>query len=571
MKIFTNMKLRTKVLLMALIPVMAMCIIAITINNTVVEDALLRETQNELKATAEAVLAAYDQNAGDYFVNSSGDVWKGAYNVSLSETLIDEIAEKTGMAVTFFYEDQRLVTSLKDKEGARLTGSPAGEFLVKNVLEDGNDVFTNRVSVEGTMYYGYYIPVLQNNSDEVIGMVFSGMPVSVVSKNINLITKVFVIAIAVILLLTVIVCSFAANGISKNIKQSIDVVREIANGNLHVAINEKSLRRRDEVGALSVSTLALSESLSGIMGAISNNAMNLNTSSQEMNVAAGRANEEMDTINANLRQILEGAKAQTDSTQHVTDSVGMMNAMLEDTSGEVVRLQQSATAMTDSSEDVMSSLNLLNQTNHSVLEAVERIQKQTIQTDHSVEKIKSAVDLITDIAEETNLLSLNASIEAARAGETGKGFAVVAQQISKLAEQSNSASTEISEMVAVLGTNSENTIETMETVQNVINRQSSNVQNTRDVFIKVEENIRYVAEGIKNIEQATSKLNQETDAITKDIHDLESIALENESDAEATLQSGENVLGVVSNVNNMSEEVRASANDMTDAVSKFHL
>ena len=66
---------------------------------------------------------------------------------------------------------------LKDKKGDYILGSKAGDYLKKNVLEGGKDVFTSRVSVEGTMYYGYYIPVKQNNSDDIIGMIFAGMPV----------------------------------------------------------------------------------------------------------------------------------------------------------------------------------------------------------------------------------------------------------------------------------------------------------------------------------------------------------------------------------------------------------
>ena len=97
MKLFKNLKLRYKVLLMAILPVFAMCVAALVINETVIKDTLLQERKMELRATAEAVVAAYNQNSGDYFVNANGDVWKGAYNISLSETFIDEIAAKTGV------------------------------------------------------------------------------------------------------------------------------------------------------------------------------------------------------------------------------------------------------------------------------------------------------------------------------------------------------------------------------------------------------------------------------------------------------------------------------------------
>ena len=92
MKIFRNLKLQYKMLILAIIPVLIMGIVAILISNTVVKNKLLDDAKQKLKATSNAVLAAYDQNAGDYFVNATGDVWKGAYNVSLSTPFIDDPA-----------------------------------------------------------------------------------------------------------------------------------------------------------------------------------------------------------------------------------------------------------------------------------------------------------------------------------------------------------------------------------------------------------------------------------------------------------------------------------------------
>lgn len=571
MKIFRNLKLQYKMLILAIIPVLVMGIVAILISNTVVKNKLLDDAKQKLKATSNAVLAAYDQNAGDYFVNATGDVWKGAYNVSLSTPFIDDIAAKTGIAVTFFYNDTRLVTSLKDADGKRILGSKAGDFLVENVLQDGNEVFTNRVLVDGTFYFGYYVPVHQNNSDEIIGMVFAGMPVKEIYASLNLITMIFTVAIVVILVIAVIGCLLVSRGIAKSIRSSMDVVKQISEGNLNVEIEQSMLDRKDEAGALSCNTQTLIDNLSAMIGKISNNTMTLNASSEEMNAAAGQAGNAVGNINDDLHNMLTGAVEQTGNAQNIKNSIHNMNIHLEKTLGEVDHLSDETKAMLDARNDVDKSLNQLDASNQDVMTEVENIQKQTQQNNESVEKIIAAVSYISDIADQTNLLSLNASIEAARAGETGKGFAVVAEEIGKLANQSNDASTEISELVNLLSYNSSQTMDIMDSVQDAMNGQTKKLVETANIFKQLQEHVSHVADGVDVIRDATVQLGKETDEIGKDIKNLSDIAQRNEDTVKGTISFSDEVLGTVNSVTEMSTEVSSSANDMAGVVSHFRM
>ena len=571
MKMLRNIKLQYKVILMAVIPILIMCIVSITICNTIVKNKLLDDAKQELRVTAKAVLAAYEQNAGDYFRNTAGDVWKGSYNISVSETFVDDIQKNTGLAITFFYGDERLVTSLVDKNGKRITGTKAGEFLVKNVLEAGNDVFTNRVLVEDEFYFGYYIPVHQNNSDEIVGMIFAGMPVKKVTSRLDLIIGIFTVAIIVILLLTIVVCSLTARGIAKNIHDSMNVVEQISEGNLCVDIREKSLQRKDEVGALSISTKRLIDSLSRMIGNISNNATNLNSSSQEMNAVASLASDAVGNINENLQNVLAGAEEQTGNVQNVQHNIDNINMHIEKTLNEVGILAEATKNMLEAGGRANNTLRELNHSNKDVLNEIANIQQQTFETNVSVEKIMAAVTIISDIAGQTNLLSLNASIEAARAGEAGRGFAVVAEEISKLAAQSNEASTEIAEIVKVLSYNSNMTMDIMKSVGNVINEQSNNVADTALNFNTVQEHIEKVANGVDIIRDSTNNLVVETSAITKDIKNLSDIATYNENTVKGTITYSDEVLNTVNSVTEMSVEVSSSANDMVDVISHFQV
>lgn len=569
MRIFENWKLKYKILFVALLPILVVCIAVMVINNTVIKNTLLDKTKNELKATAEALSAAYNQNSGEYFQNDDGEIWKGTYNVSLSQKLVTEMSEKTGSSLTFFYGDKRLVTSLKDKKGDYILGSKAGDYLKKNVLEGGKDVFTSRVSVEGTMYYGYYIPVKQNNSDDIIGMIFAGMPAREVDKTINLVSGLLFLILGIVLVLTIFVSVLASKEIASAIEDSVIVVQNMASGNLNVSINWKNLGRKDEVGKLSAGTKSLRESLGNMIGAISDNTLSLDVASQDMSNIAGQASDAMDSISENLKSVLESAKNQAEVTASVDDNVNNINMMLKQTGDEADGLSDAADDMLGTGREVDNSLKNLYNSNEEVLDAIERIRKQTSETDISVDKIKEAVNLIASIAEETNLLSLNASIEAARAGESGKGFAVVAVEISKLAEQSNAASADIEKMIMDLGQNSERTVETMEMVQDAINRQSDDMNNTRKIFEKVKDRINLVAKGVANIREATERLEGETTYIAEDINGLNTAAHKNMKNIKETMEAGEEVLKVVKNVSSMSVNVNTATNEMMQSVEKF--
>lgn len=156
--------LRKKIILSAVLPLMLLGISVIIIAATIVKGAIISKVEESLKGTAVATQAAYDQNTGSYLKAENGAIWKGSYNISQSETLVDTIKKESGMEVTFFYGSDRIMTSATDKDGNRLLGSPAGDKIVKTVLKGGKEYFSDNVSMDGTIYYGYYVPVYQDGT-----------------------------------------------------------------------------------------------------------------------------------------------------------------------------------------------------------------------------------------------------------------------------------------------------------------------------------------------------------------------------------------------------------------------
>ncbi|MCX4320131.1 MAG: methyl-accepting chemotaxis protein [Lachnospiraceae bacterium] len=143
------------------------------------------------------------------------------------------------------------------------------------------------------------------------------------------------------------------------------------------------------------------------------------------------------------------------------------------------------------------------------------MRNQTDATNESVNQIKSITDYITNIAEETNLLALNASIEAARAGEAGKGFAVVAQQIQKLAEESNNSASQIGKNIQDLVEKTKENLLAMNTIDDVLNSQKDKVSRTKEIFEALNNSITALTDQEDNMQKSISTMNQTKDNMSE--------------------------------------------------------
>ena len=213
-------------------PVVLLGLLSIFFMLTTVRSSMMEEIEEGLKGTAAATLAAYDQNTGDYMESSNGDIWKGSYNISRSESLVDRIRDNTGMDVTFFYGDRRIMTSAVDSNGDRILNSPAGDRIVEKVLQNGEEYFSSAVSLDGVMNYGYFMPVYQNDSTEIIGMVFVGTNKEDKDAVVNGMIFGIGAAVCVAMILCMGVGLKLATSISRNIKKSIGIMGKVAEGDI---------------------------------------------------------------------------------------------------------------------------------------------------------------------------------------------------------------------------------------------------------------------------------------------------------------------------------------------------
>lgn len=566
------MNIKKKILMIAVGPVLMLGVISIFFISTQVRKAVTSEIEEALKGTAAATLAAYDQNAGDYIQSTNGDIWKGSYNISKSESLVDKIKSNSGMDVTFFYGDERIMTSAKDANGDRVLGSRAGDKIVEKVLKGGEEYFSSAVSIEGELNYGYFMPVHQNNSDnQIIGMIFVGTNLKEKEAVVKHILSSICSSVIVVMLICIAVGIKLAGSMSRNIKKSIQMVGRLAEGNLDVWVDDKLLKKKDEIGELSRVTITLRDTMRSTIKEITDNAKALLEASQLLGTAADNTNGTMKDVRTAVSQVVDNSQLQAENSQSTSEQMKIMGDNITETSNEAELLSGNAASMQLSSEKASKTLLSLRQINEDVKKIIGEVQEQTNRTNESVKKIQAATTFINSIAEDTGLLSLNASIEAARAGDSGRGFAVVAEQIKNLSEQSNESSKEIEATAEVLRADSEKAVQAMQQMQEIIASQSESMQETQQVVAEVIEEIASSMKSIAQIKESSGRLEGARNEVLQAVEHLSEISAENLDSTKSTYEQTEIVADTFKQVYNSADELKTIADKLVKSIEYFKM
>lgn len=334
---------------------------------------------------------------------------------------------------------------------------------------------------------------------------------------------------------------------------------------------DKLTARADETGQMSRAVAELRRQLADMVTELRSQSEQLYEASDLMNTNASETATTVEQVEKAVSEISEGASSQADETQKATENVILMGNMVEETTSQVEELTDNANAMRQSSEEAFSTLKTLERINDQAREAIDVIYEQTNTTNESAMKIREATTLITSIAEETNLLSLNASIEAARAGEQGRGFAVVAGQIQKLAEQSNDSARQIENIIDSLIEDSQKSVETMEDVKKIMESQNESVGRTNDSFAQVRDGIIQSLDGVSQIADKTRRMDEARVNVVDVVQNLTAIAEENAASTEETSASVTEVSTIVYSISENANKLKDIAERLEQSMSIFKI
>lgn len=564
-----KMNLKVKMLSLSLIPMVLIGISMFLVAANRMQSGIYDEAYVGMYATTLAIRDIFEIGyEGEYRMDDNGELWKGEeFNISQAEDIVDHIKGNTGLEVTIFWNDTRVLTSIIDDKGNRQVGTKASEEVIRRVLKEGEPYKNRNVDILGTEYVVYYVPIYQVGTEEAVGMIFLGTPQETVYSIIHRAKIQLLAVVAMGVVFTAIVVYYLVNSIVSLLYKNMDFLGLVSQGKLNIRVDSSILQRKDEIGGIGRSIDNLKDKLGSIVEGIKAESDRFHEESENLKDISEEVYHIIKEVDCSAQEMAKSCMNQAEGASHASRNVTEMGEMIKDNSYEVMKINDIAVGMKEVSQEAMGQFMELNEVMGNVKESIHILMEQAGLTETSVNKISAATELITVIASKTKLLSLNASIEAARVGEAGRGFAVVASEIQDLSEQSNTAAGKIKEIVADLNMNTSHTLDRVEDMKNVIDMQEGNIKRTNDSFRSVRKGIDETVNGMEDIMRKVEKLEEIRTNTVAIVQNAAAVSEENSASVEEIMASigtvYQNIEGVSKDakvLNELSQEMRAKVN-----------
>ncbi|MFD0050419.1 methyl-accepting chemotaxis protein [Actinomycetes bacterium NPDC127524] len=549
------MKLKQKILIMSLLPLfLSAIIIGYNIlglkalkSSTESTVALLMNVE-ELNSSAKSMgksLSAYSLNISDSNANDiSKDIMASKAAFKTLKGKINDREEKVSVNRISLKLDEISETSLKSLSAKNQAEIKRQSLRTKGMM---NDIYELKYSINQQ-----YEQMQQNLKNQIQGIVTFSL-----------------IALAILLAGSVVSSIIFTRRITGPINKIAQNAREIAEGNLNVQTIK--VRTKDEVAQLNKAFSQMTENLRRVIERVGNSSGQLAASAEELMASADETMKGTEQITSSIQQVSAGAEQQTKMSAESVQSVEQTTNAVKQISDNAAAVLQLTISANDKTKQGSGYVNETVSQMKSIHESVEQTDTALNELHTRSDEISTILNLITAIADQTNLLALNAAIEAARAGEAGKGFAVVADEVRKLAEQTSQSVSQISGITQDIQKETVKTVQSVGFVKEKVQSGLDIANRTEMIFSDILAAILEMGIQIKGITEVSQGINQEVGQIYGHVHEMLNVASNTSGSAVDVASASEEQLASMEEVNAAAVSLSSLAEELQSSISSFKL